>query len=477
MSTAPRPVVKRLVAPPFAEPAFWIIQAVVIAIVVIHYLVDVEHVITSSFLQSGIPVATLVVPIGYAALRYGLPGSLGTTAWSIVLWLPDLFLPHGEGHPGDDLANFVIIVIVAVVFGRRVEWERTAQAEIDAATARALAVEADYHRLFESTRSPLVVLDESNRVLDANPAADLLLGESRGRDIRELLPELNPDSPQRSVMTLNNGHDYRPDLVETTWSDGRLRRQLSLEDVTAERSEERQTRLFAAHIVEVEEAQRAALAREIHDEPLQLFLQLARRLERAASSDDLPDAVRDELTTTRGQTLDIAARLRTLSRDLRPPALDQLGLAPALRSLIADYDDGTGPLLHLEIVGTPRRLSGEVELGVFRIVQESLRNVIRHARAHEVRVNVEFGPEDVRLTISDDGVGFRPSESTALSTSSLGLVGLRERARLLNGTLHVDSTPGIGTVVHSVIPLAREMNSSSGVAPGTVRGVGARLTQ
>ncbi len=470
-ATTPRPVVQRLVAPPFADPAFWFIQSIVIVIVIVHYLVDFDHALTGPILQSGIPVATLVIPIGYAALRYGLPGSLGTTAWSMVLWLPDLLLPHGEGHPGDDLANFLIIVVVAVVFGRRVEWERTTQAEIDAATARALAVEANYHRLFESTRSPIFVLDEESRVLDANPAAEDLVGIGKGRSLFDLLPDVDTSSASHRVVTLANGHDYRPDVVDITWSDGRLRRQLSLEDVTAERSEERQTRLFAAHIVEVEEAQRASLAREIHDEPLQLFLQLARRLERVSSSPHLPEGVREDLTLTRQQTLDTAARLRTLSRDLRPPALDQLGLAPALRSLVAEYDDDAGPLVHLEMTGTPRRLTSEVELGAFRLVQESLRNVFRHAHARHVRVMVEFLEEEIRLMISDDGVGFQSASPSGVSTSSLGLVGMRERARLLNGTFSIDSTPGVGTVVHATLPVAaRELHpdaSASGVAPRT----------
>jgi PAS domain S-box-containing protein len=472
LAPSSRPVVQRLVAPPFAEPAFWLIQSVVIVIVIVHYLFDFYPSLAGSWLQSGLPVAT----IGSAALRYGLPGSLGTTAWSMVLWLPDLLLPHGEGHPGDDLANFAIIVIVAVVFGRRVEWERTTQAGIDAATARALAVEADYHRLFESTRSPILVLDEESHVVEANPAADELFGTSRGRSLTDVLPDLPLEEPLRRVVTLANGHDYRVDVVDTTWSNGETRRQLSLEDVTAERTEERQTRLFAAHIVEVEEAQRAALAREIHDEPLQLFLQLARRLELVASSPHLPDAVREDLGVTRQQTLDTAARLRTLSRDLRPPALDQLGLVPALRSLVAEHDDGAGLLVELGISGSPSRLSPDVELGAFRIVQESLRNVARHAHARQVRVNVEFLPTEVRLMVSDDGVGFRPRHAPEVSTTSLGLVGMRERARLLNGHFSIDSTLGVGTVVHASLPARPRPSESRAsedlrVAPGTARGI------
>ncbi len=457
---APRPrgLVDRLVRPPLADGPFWIIQGTVLAIVAVHYLLDIHPDLVSGMLPSGLPVAVLVVPIGYAALRYGLPGSLGTTAWSLVLWLPDLLLPHNEGHPGDDLLNFAVIVVVAVVFGRRVETERTTQARIDAANARALAVEAGYHRLFESTRSPIVVLDEDERVSDANPAATALFGPVTGQPLARVLgPDLDPTSLSGRVLTLANGHDYRLDLVDMPFDSDERRRQLSFEDVTEERSEERRARLFARQIVDLEEDQRRRLARELHDEPLQLFLHLARRLELLAHHEGATEKMAAELERTRNQALEAATRLRSLARDLRPPALDQLGLVPALSSLVAEIDDQGEATISLTVHGGPTRLSPEVELGAFRIVQESLRNAQRHAGAHHVDVVLDFTEDDLHLRVVDDGRGFDPHSAPAATSASLGLVGMRERARLLGGVVVLRSTPGIGTVVEATLPTgARE---------------------
>jgi len=171
-----RSILQRIVRPPVTDLPFWIIQATVLVIVGVHYFVDLHPSFINQSLPTGVPVAVLVIPIGYAALRYGLAGSAATTLWTLLLWLPDLMLPHDEGHAGDDLVNFAIIILVAVIFGRRIETERLTQQRIDAAAARTLAIEAGYRRLFESNRSPIVVIDEHGVVGDANPAATTLLG-------------------------------------------------------------------------------------------------------------------------------------------------------------------------------------------------------------------------------------------------------------------------------------------------------------
>ena len=451
---SPRPVVERMLRPPMRDGAFWIIQATVLVIVGLHYFVDVHPSIVGNALPSGVPVAILVIPIGYAALRYGLPGSAATTLWTVLLWLPDLMLPHDEGHAGDDLINFAIIILVAIIFGRRVETERLAQLRADAATARALTVEAGYRRLFESSRSPILVLDDDGRVLEANPAAADLLGPVAGRAIHHALGVDGESLTTGTSLTLANGHDYRLEVATLPPSDDDRRQQITLEDVTAERSEERRARAFAQQVIALEEDQRRRLARELHDEPLQLFLHLARRLDSLGASEGVPPAVAGALAEGRNQALEAAARLRTLARDLRPPALDQLGLVPALSSLIADVEDQLGISVQFGVDGTPSRLDPDVELGAFRIVQESLRNAERHAHAAHVRVHLDFQPDRVAITIVDDGRGFDVNHAPRVAgpTTSLGLTGMHERARLLGGDVRVLSTPGVGTTVEALLP-------------------------
>ncbi len=451
-----RSILERIVRPPVTDLPFWIIQATVLVIVGVHYFVDLHPTLINQSLPTGVPVAVLVIPIGYAALRYGLAGSAATTLWTLLLWLPDLMLPHDEGHAGDDLVNFAIIILVAVIFGRRIETERLTQQRIDAAAARTLAIEAGYRRLFESNRSPIVVIDEHGVVGDANPAAATLLGAAVvGRSISSVLDdELDISSLSGRVLSLGDSHDYRLDVVTLPVDSTAPRRQITFEDITEERNEERRARQFAQQVIQVEEDQRRRLARELHDEPLQLFLHLARRLETLGNTGGVPTAVATGLAETRNQALDAAARLRSLARDLRPPALDQLGLVAALSSLVADIDDEGAATTHLNVQGAPTRLSSDVELGAFRIVQESLRNAQRHANAHHLRVNVEFLDEALHVTVVDDGTGFdqRRAIRSDGETPSLGIVGMRERARLLGGALTVQSTAGVGTVVEATLP-------------------------
>ena len=453
---APRPVLERILRPPLHQRPFWVIQVAVLVIVGVHFALDVYPGIVDNVLPTSIPVAILVLPIGYAALRYGLAGSVATTVWSILLWMPDLFLPHDEGHAGDDLFNFAIIAVVAIVFGRRVEVERLTQARADEINARTLAVQAGYRRLFESSRSPILVLDQEGCIVDANPAATALDPTVVGRSVEAVLgTPIDLDHVSGHVVSTTAGRDYRLDVVTIAPGPTGARRQVTFEDVTEERTEERRARQFAQQIVQVEEDQRRRLARELHDEPLQLFLHLARRLESLSSAAGVPTDVAARLAETRNQALDAATRLRSLARDLRPPALDQLGLVPALSSLVAELEDEEGLNAHLEVQGTPRRLHDDVGLVAFRIVQESLRNIRRHAAAHEVRVVIGFDATTLRLSVVDDGIGFdthrlgrRPGEPPAM-----GMVGMRERARLLGGTLVVRSTPGVGTAIEVDLPL------------------------
>ena len=442
--------------PPVRERAFWFIQAMILLIASIHYLLDLQFSLLNNAFPTGLPVALLVVPVGYAAMRYGIAGSMATSFWALLLWLPDLVLPHGHGHAGDDGMNLAIVLLSAFVFGRRIEAERETQSRVEEAAALTLAVEVGYRRLFESNRSPILVLDPSGLITDANPAALALLGSTLvGTPASTLLD--NASHVERltgQVITLANGHDYRIDVVSMPDETTVQRRQLNFEDVTEERSEERRTRHFAQHVMQVDEDQRRQLARELHDEPLQLFLHLARRLEVLSTTDGVPHDVAEGLGEARTQALEAATRLRTLARDLRPPALDQLGLAAALSSLVADIEDDDGVSIQLTVIGPAGRLAPDVELGAFRIVQESLRNAVRHGEPTRLQVTVEFEAESLNLDIYDDGRGFDPGtvRPAGAESVSLGLVGMHERAKMLGGTLHVVSHVGKGTHVEAVLP-------------------------
>ncbi len=454
-------VVRRAAHPPVYEGRFWVVQAMVVLIAGIHLLVDLHSSVETKAFPVGIPVALLIIPVGYAALRYGLSGSAATGIWATLLWLPDLLLPHDQGHVDSDLVNLALIDVVAFVVGHGIETERLAHARAERATTERLAVEAGYRQLFDANRAPILVLDAHGMVRDANPAARTLLGQdSVGHPGQALFGgEATGEGRAGQVLCLPNGRDYRIDLVTLPSGTDHASTQVILEDVTVERSEGRRATRYAQLVVQAEEDQRGRLARELHDEPLQLFLHLARRLESLGQAPGVPADVAGGLTEARRQALDAAGRLRVLARDLRPPALDQLGLVAALSSLLAEVEQESGLVTELRVTGDKTRLPPAVELSGFRIVQESVRNTLRHAAARRLRVSVHFQPSQLTLTVSDDGRGFQPAGIDDLAGGHLGLLGMRERARLLDGQLEVCSAPGGGTLVDARIPIGARSGS------------------
>jgi PAS domain S-box-containing protein len=204
----------------------------------------------------------------------------------------------------------------------------------------------------------------------------------------------------------------------------------------------RQLSVVSQRLVETQEAERANIARELHDEVGQLLTGLKLMLETPGPADR-----REEMKAI---VNDLMARVRGLSMSLRPPMLDDLGLVPALLWLVPHYSGQTGVQVDLRHLGLERRLRAEVETAAFRIVQEALTNVARHAEVKAAAVRLEAGPAHLLVQVRDQGRGF---DVQAQGTGSAGLAGMRERARLVRGHLAVDSRPGCGTLVSAVIPL------------------------
>lgn len=463
--------VHRALHPPVRELRFWAVQALVATIAGLHLLVDLRVSSQAGAFPSGIPVALLIIPVGYAALRYGLAGSAATGLLALLLWLPDLALPPNEGHSGGDLVDLSLILVVALLFGERIDAERLARARVERATAEALAVEARYRALFETNGAPILVADAQGRITDANPAARLAFGSDVvGQHSADVLPETVGPARGRGVLTLADGHDFRIDLVPIPSGAGSPAVQMIFEDVTEERRAGRQATHYAALVVRAEEEQRRRLARELHDEPLQLFLHLARRIELLAQAPGVPSEVAAGLSEIRQHALDAATRLRTLSRDLRPPALDRLGLVAALTSLTSDLEQEADLDVLMSVTGSACRLPADVELGAFRIVQEALRNVVRHAKTHICEVSLRFTPDALHLRVSDGGVGFDPAELDDPGATHLGVLGMRERTRLLGGELTITSRPEQGTVVEARLPLDSQAATGQMTVPRTGTG-------
>ncbi|HEX5900508.1 MAG TPA: GAF domain-containing sensor histidine kinase [Solirubrobacteraceae bacterium] len=199
------------------------------------------------------------------------------------------------------------------------------------------------------------------------------------------------------------------------------------------------------------EAERHRWARELHDETLQALGGLRVLLSSAARLDD-PEAMRAAMREAAEQLTGDIDSLRSLIAELRPPALDHLGLAPALTSL-AQRTGAGGELEVRTDVELPkdRRLTPEVETTVYRVVQESLTNVVKHARATSVDLEVRCDGAAIEISVADDGIGFDPDGPVA---TGFGVIGMRERVELAGGELSVLRGPDAGTVVRARVPLS-----------------------
>jgi PAS domain S-box-containing protein len=210
--------------------------------------------------------------------------------------------------------------------------------------------------------------------------------------------------------------------------------------------------ILSQRLVEVQEAERRFLARELHDEIGQVLTSLRLSLHAIG---ELPDeGARKRLADARSQIQDLLGRVRQLSLDLRPAILDNLGLVPALRWQIDRFVAQTQVQIdfrHTEKV--ERRFATQVETAAFRIVQEALTNIARHAGVSRGEVVVWATEETLTLEIEDQGQGFDPEAVLSIGQSS-GLTGMRERASLLGGVFTINSARGSGTTVRAELPLA-----------------------
>ncbi len=198
------------------------------------------------------------------------------------------------------------------------------------------------------------------------------------------------------------------------------------------------------------EAQR--IAHVVHDDLGALLVTIHLALKQLEP--DLLPSGRVQLETVRAQLTELEDRLRDLSHELRPTILDDLGLVPALRVLAQGISMRSG--LQVDIVdGVHRWLPPTVQLAVYRIVQEALANIVRHARATRASVKLARGGEVLQCSIRDDGVGMQPASKKGSRTEGhgLGLLGIRERLAALGGTLRIESTSGKGTELLVTLPL------------------------
>jgi PAS domain S-box-containing protein len=225
-------------------------------------------------------------------------------------------------------------------------------------------------------------------------------------------------------------------------------------DITQQKRQKENMQFYISQIIKAQEEERKRIARDLHDETVQSLATIALRIQAIATTDiKLTEEVRKSLEDLRVRTAAVQEQVRRFSHDLRPDVLDYLGLIPALRALMAELEDEniSG---RVEIIGSERRLPDETELALFRVVQEAFNNIKKHSQASEVTLTIKFAAKKIEINIADNGKGFNLPEmaSDFARRGKLGIIGIQERVRLLNGRCSISSHEGKGTTLEIEVP-------------------------
>jgi PAS domain S-box-containing protein len=337
--------------------------------------------------------------------------------------------------------------------------------------------EQNYRELFEKAHDAIWVHDLDGNILTANDAAAQLVGyrieELLNMNVKAFLDEDNLKVAKEVGAKLQAKEPmiqpYEQKLIKRDGSVANLMLTTTVltregkvyafqhiaRDVTEQKRMDENLRFYVQQITRAQEEERKRIARELHDDTAQQLIVLSRQLDRLISA---PVPLMEDTTPLEKLSERVDAILdgvRRFSQDLRPSVLDDLGLIPALEWLASDMTEHFNISVEVEVSGKERRFAPEKELLLFRIVQEALSNVRKHSAAQRAWINIEFNDKKMILTVRDNGKGFQVPErlSDLPGVAKLGLAGMAERVKLLNGELHISSELDKGTVVSVEAPL------------------------
>lgn len=354
--------------------------------------------------------------------------------------------------------------------------------------------EERYRELFENAKDAIYVHDLQGTYLSINRAAEKLSGYSREEIIGHNFKEFVAPEHVRYVrdsfwrkLAQKGQTTYEVDVIA---KDGRrvpievssraiyengvlVGIQGMARDITERKLAQDALQMFSRQLIEAQEDERRRIARELHDQIGQILTAVKMNLhavQQFCQGSEAGSYVKDNI-----EAVDAALRLvRDLSVDLRPPILDDLGLTTALRWYVDRYTKRTGLSIDvlIDLPDENERFSREFETACFRIAQEALTNVVRHAKATHVVVRLTRDSDALLLTVKDNGVGFDVERlrNRAPRVATLGLISMQERAHAAGGTIELDSMPASGTEIRFSLPLdAESPDHTPGKQPGPSR--------
>lgn len=492
---------------PLRDYRFWIIQLLIVLINICHLLLEEAQVLGGQWALYLLSVSVLLIPVVYSALAFGLGGALPTVLWAFVLSMPEIS-SHSWTIRIGILIQFAIFGVIGLIVGIRVDRETAAtrateQANLHLsrlnATASAVAASLDLERVLRGTLR--ATLDTRKRqvawirilagphtsgvtIIDASqvdPPAQLdhtqerltlaacLVGSDQrdvpqGFDTHSVVVALKSEERTFGAIGITQPVDAIQ-LAECNVLDA-VANQLSValnnifdhastREALSELAEaKRNLETYIELATEAQEQERKRLSRELHDDVLQSLAVAKAQIDALNPSGVSQEAsgrllgVQEILAATIGS-------VRRYCKDLRPSLLDDLGMIDGISWLVSELRARTAIEVSMVVDGNRQRLCERDELLIFRVVQEALRNVERHAEATSARVTLVFCDGELTVTVEDNGRGMHRSDQSTKQSSEagLGLRGMDERTKLLKGLLVTESEPGMGTTISLTVAL------------------------
>ena len=460
------------------QPGFWLTLSILVLITLPHYQESLQHPDFLTGIMSSLGLTRhaferilYLVPIVWAGFMFGWNGAFITSLVSLGCMLPRAILisQYRTDAIFETIAVFIIGNVLTISFNA-LRKEREYRLQLEAAHQELKASEARYRQLFENAHDAIWLQDLDGNFIVANRSAEKLSGygadELSKINVRTFLTDESLNLAHQIRQKLLNGEPVEPyeqRIIRGDGSEAFVQLATSLvsdkdkpvafqhiaRDITEQKRMQENLHFYLRQSTRAQEEERKRISRELHDESIQDLVVISRQIDALASSNEQSEGYRLHLEELLKNVENIIQGVRRLSQDLRPAALDRLGLIPALEWLSADVAKYSGLDTNISVAGNPHRFPEEIELVLFRIVQEALRNVWRHAEASKADITVDFYEDKTMITVTDNGKGFKLPQTVGdlAKDGKLGLAGMQERAQLIGASLKMESEVGKGTSI------------------------------
>ncbi len=423
-----------------------------------------------------------LVPVSYAGIFLGLRAGLASLVLTLVIFLPRVFLVSEYRY--DALLESVVVLILGVIVNlwfeskrREGKLYRQLVTRLEESERGMTVSEQKYRYLFENASDAIWVQDVNGLFVDGNRAFERMTGFSReelkGVQLAKFLSEASLALAREVRNKLVNGAEFEQPYEQQFFiKDGTVKTvkmstnaimaggrisgfEHVARDVTLEKQQQENVRAYIQQITRAQEEERKRIARDLHDDVSPDIIILIQKLDNLTSNPRLKlSAMKEGLEGLRGQAVKALEALRATAQGLRPRIIDDLGLVAALDWIAEALEKDQNIQAQVEATGIDRELSPETQIVLFRIAQEALNNIRKHAHASKVSIRIKGEADHITMTVTDNGQGFKVPErfEDMVSAGRLGLMGMHERARLLNGSLQILSAPGKGTELTVILP-------------------------